>query len=462
MWLDTLIAYSLQITVVIAVGLLLPVAFRVEHPKVRLAWLQLLFAACILAPLWQPSVQPAVEPWVEISVVSISAAAGMAVAGPVRWLDLAAITLGAGALVRLLWLGLGMFRLRRYRENARRLHEIPEVVSRLQSRLGVRPDLYLSKELESPLTFGWRPSIVLLPDRFPEMSMETQQAIVCHELLHVRRRDWLMTLFEESIRSLFWFHPAVRWLITEIQLVREQVVDRDSVEMTCSRQAYLEALLEAARLRVRPNIALAPSFLGRRQITKRVEVLLKEISMSKFRFALSAALMVVLIAGVQWFSASSFPLQGTTPPSTQSPETSRMTQRDLPADDGSGSGGLRGMPLGGAVWGRFKWGRATWGGGPRRVYRVQEDGVVAPSVLHKLEPSYTDEAREAKLEGTCVLEIEIGPDGRAYNIQVMQPLGLGLDEAAIEAIDEWIFQPGLKDGEPVTVRARVEVNFRLL
>jgi TonB family protein len=230
-----------------------------------------------------------------------------------------------------------------------------------------------------------------------------------------------MTVFEEIVRSLFWFHPAVRRLITEIQLVREQVVDRQSVEMTGSRETYLDALLEVARSRMHPAIALAPSFLGKRQIQKRVEILLKEVSMSKFRLTFSFAIMLALVAGAQWFSASSFPLQSSAP---------LAAQPKVPAPEGP-------------------------------VYSVQQDGVAAPRVLHKLEPSYTDEARDAQLEGMCVLEIEIWPDGRAHEIEVVQPLGLGLDEAATEAIEQWVFDPGLKDGVPVAVRATVEVNFRL-
>lgn len=89
-------------------------------------------------------------------------------------------------------------------------------------------------------------------------------------------------------------------------------------------------------------------------------------------------------------------------------------------------------------------------------------GVTAPSVLYKIDPAYTDEARFAKYAGTVVLTIEIFPDGTAQNIRVVKGLGLGLDEKAVEAINQWRFKPGTKDGVPVTVMANIEVNFRLL
>jgi len=89
-------------------------------------------------------------------------------------------------------------------------------------------------------------------------------------------------------------------------------------------------------------------------------------------------------------------------------------------------------------------------------------GVTAPSLLYKLDPEYTEEARFAKYSGTVVLYLEVGPDGIGRNIRVVKGIGLGLDECAIAAIEKWRFKPATEDGAPVTVQAHVEVNFRLL
>ena len=104
---------------------------------------------------------------------------------------------------------------------------------------------------------------------------------------------------------------------------------------------------------------------------------------------------------------------------------------------------------------------------PSRVQSVSRvlkigGGVTPPTVLAKVEPEYTEEARVAKYSGTVVLYVEIAPQGVAQNIHVVKGLGLGLDEKAIEAISKWRFKPGAKDGEPVTVMATIEVNFRLI
>jgi len=97
----------------------------------------------------------------------------------------------------------------------------------------------------------------------------------------------------------------------------------------------------------------------------------------------------------------------------------------------------------------------------RQVYRVG-GGVTAPALLFKKEPEYSEEARAAKFQGTVLLYVEITPEGNVENMAVARRLGLGLDEKAIEAVRQWKFKPGTKDGVPVATRATIEVNFRLM
>jgi TonB family protein len=94
------------------------------------------------------------------------------------------------------------------------------------------------------------------------------------------------------------------------------------------------------------------------------------------------------------------------------------------------------------------------------IFRVG-NGVKAPSVLRKIDPEYSNEARRAKMEGIVLLGVVIGSDGLAHDVTVIHPAGLGLDEKAVESVKKWKFQPGSRNGEPVSVRASIEVNFRL-
>jgi TonB family protein len=105
-----------------------------------------------------------------------------------------------------------------------------------------------------------------------------------------------------------------------------------------------------------------------------------------------------------------------------------------PGEGGDSGGGLRG--LGGAC--------------------------TAPVVLYQVEPEFSEDARKAKLQGVVMLSGEVDTNGRLRNIRVTRALGLGLDEKAIEAVKQWRFRPGTRDGKPVVAAAAIEVNFHLL
>lgn len=98
---------------------------------------------------------------------------------------------------------------------------------------------------------------------------------------------------------------------------------------------------------------------------------------------------------------------------------------------------------------------------PNGVYRVGGE-VVPPQAIYAPNPQYTKEARKAKLQGTVTLLVIVSADGTPRNIKVEKPLGKGLDEKAIEALRQWKFMPATKNGQPVAVVIKVDVNFRLV
>jgi beta-lactamase regulating signal transducer with metallopeptidase domain len=102
--------------------------------------------------------------------------------------------------------------------------------------------------------------------------------VVCHELIHVQRRDWLWVLGEETVRAVLWFNPAVWWLIARVQLAREELVDELTVLATNRRRAYMEALLAFAD---ETPLAPAAAFARRRHLFRRMVLLSKEGVMSR-------------------------------------------------------------------------------------------------------------------------------------------------------------------------------------
>jgi len=157
------------------------------------------------------------------------------------------------------------------------------------------------------------------------------------------------------------------------------------------------------------------------------------------------------------------------PPDAQLPQINMANYGDPfgrvggPLSNGPGSGGGIGSGSGGGVGSGHGPGVGPGEGGGigGGVHRIG-GGVSAPTLIFKVEPEYSEEARKAKFQGTVILYVVVDEKGMPRNLKVIRPLGLGLDEKAIEAVQKWRFKPGTKDGKPVAVAAQIEVNFRLL
>ena len=648
---SNILAWSLQAGLVVGIGALAPEMLKLRMPRARLLYWQVLLVACLSLPWIRAWRQEVVTGAIQVSSVITAAAA---VSAPVRRVipfpQIALWVLEAGIALRLLWLVVGVLRLSAYRRRGRTM----------ACPAGGGVTLLLSDDVASPVTFGWRDPVVLLPAGFPELPERMQDAILCHELLHVERRDWLCTLAEELVRAVLWFHPAIWWVIGEIQLAREQTVDQAVIETTRARGPYVDALLLMAGASLegvsgQMELAPAPMFLRRRHLRKRLMEVVKEVRMAtisrtRLVFAMSAA--VVMVAGVCWLATGAFPLiaapqvvndaagvavnmngsqlmhrtpvaypadalakgvegtvvvqvkldangevsdatvlsgpdelrkavlqsvlgwhfdrsaalttrtvnidfvkpsaaapgglvippqvvtpfvpgrqfvvggrggrggsGGTIAPSPLSARLDRIqvmglsdTARtqllaSLPVQEGdewngqtlaavreaaskfdshltvgvmrsangavtlqigvpgSGLAPSVGTGVGAAI--TFRTASAAPGAVPPApadlpagVFTVG-NGTTAPSVISKVDPQYTEEARNAKYSGSVMLSVVINTEGKADNIQIVKSLGMGLDEKAIEAVQQWRFRPGTNQGVPVNVRAQIEVNFRL-
>jgi TonB family protein len=301
--LNDILLWSLQIGFLVGLAAILPTLLGLKMPQAKLAFRQLVLAACLLLPLIRSWRQEVIGGAVTVSTGIVSIAQGPAARhfSPISMPLFVLVLAGAGILVRVGFLLSGFARLRRYR-----LHSQPLTPA---SAWGVEADLRVSEEVASPVTFGFRKPVVLLPAGFPALSEGMRDAILCHEVLHIRRHDWLFTVGEELVRAVLWFHPAIWWLLREIQLAREQTVDREVVEMMRSRDQYIDALLVIAGAPPRVDLAPAPLFLRKRHLKQRVISIMKEVKMSKAKSvsALAASLIVLAVSG--WFVTGVLPLE---------------------------------------------------------------------------------------------------------------------------------------------------------
>ncbi|HVJ07653.1 MAG TPA: energy transducer TonB [Acidisarcina sp.] len=121
---------------------------------------------------------------------------------------------------------------------------------------------------------------------------------------------------------------------------------------------------------------------------------------------------------------------------------------------GSGSGGGLGSGSGGGI------GAGSGGGYGGGVYHVG-GGVSAPSLIYSVDPEFSDEARRAKYQGICIVSMIVDAQGNPQHIRISRPLGMGLDQKALDAVRQYRFKPAYFQGHPVPVEISIEVNFRI-
>ena len=277
-------------------GLLLPIVLRSRHPKTQLAYCHILLAVCLLAPAVQPWRHPVIVtrdvrltgadsggPAAPSGNIAQGRSARVPALSPSQqpshddgardgaappmqsiWKPLLANPillwiLAAGAAAKLCWLVAGLWRIRSYRIAATPLYPIPESVRAASAITHADSVFCISPDVPGPVMLGWLAPVVLMPECFLALDEEAQCGIACHELQHVKRSDWPITLFEELAGALLWFNPAIWLLLGQTRLIREQLVDEEVVRLTGAREAYLDAPLAIAR--ERPTLDLAPALI---------------------------------------------------------------------------------------------------------------------------------------------------------------------------------------------------------
>jgi protein TonB len=300
--------YSAQIAIVTAVASTLPSLLRLDNPGARYAYWRAIGLLCIALPWIQPYHEVASTLSGTTDTVVIGVAAGLtptdAVASAIDWASVVWAVLAAGVLLRSAWLAAGLFKLRQLRRSA--VAAATLVDDDLQRTLGTRADVRHAAIVDHPVTFGLRKPVVLLPLSLQEQHADIRRAVVGHELVHVTRRDWAWLIVEEAIVCLFWFHPAVWWLVSRVQLAREEVVDELAILLTGRRKAYVEALLAFSDS---TSVLPIAAFAGRRHLSRRIALVTKEDVMSSRRIVASCAAMALVVIPGTWYTVSALPLR---------------------------------------------------------------------------------------------------------------------------------------------------------
>jgi len=255
-----------------------------------------------------------------------------------------------------------------------------------------------------PLVFGILHPEILLPKSAKGWPAKVLSSVVLHEQAHIRRSDSLAQFFIQVSCAFLWFQPLAWYAANKSAEEREKACDDYVLASGVPADEYASHLLFVAKEFI-PSAALPmarPSSL---------ETRLRAVADERrSRAGLSRRWRIALLA--------------TTAASVL------------------GVSSLLGQQA-------------------EKIYNVGDEGITAPSVLHKVDPDYTPEAKAEKIPGSVTLAFEIAPGGLPREIKVVESLDRGLDQNAVAALRQWQFKPATREGRPVAVAVRVKFQFQL-
>ncbi len=280
-------------------------------------------------------------------------------------------------------------------------------------------ELYMA-DVAVPIVCGLVRPVVLMPRASSEWPAWQFDAAVRHELTHVRRKDLQANFVAHLACAAWWFHPLAWMLARHLRDCQETACDDAVLFSGLEPATYAEALLAVAQtsaslttLTLLPGCPMTTKTNLKTRITRLLDHSIAR-NTSRANLLRTAIGFAIVVAGFGVLSLQKSNAQSEPP-------------RDQP------------------------------------VYEYKPGGdVTSPSVISKVEPAYTEEARRDKISGSVVLTMVIGTDGMAHDINVQRSLDPGLDKNAANVVQQWHFAPGTLNGEPVAVRATIEINFKLL
>lgn len=224
-----------------------------------------------------------------------------------NWLPTALVALwAAGAAFFLLRSLLHWYRIRRIARDAVPMtagREV-EILRTLESRMGVTTPLLLrcTESFLEPGIFGIVRPVLLWPRAIAERLTDAQlQAVLAHELCHLRRGDNLAALFHLVVQTVFWFHPLVWWIGAQLITERERACDEEVIRRGSEREAYAESILKTCQFFVESPLACVSGVTGS-DLKKRIEEIMTKDSVSTpgalKRALLTATAVVVFVAPV--------------------------------------------------------------------------------------------------------------------------------------------------------------------
>ncbi|MFZ2493931.1 MAG: M56 family metallopeptidase [Thermoanaerobaculia bacterium] len=374
------------------------------------------------------------------------------------------------------------------------------------------PRLAISAVVPEPMVVGWiSPTVLLSLSHLPAAGNLTPlelQAVLAHEVEHIRRHDNVMALLQELATAMFWFDP-LHWIARRRMLdLRERACDERVLERGSASASYISAIAKSCHAAVHsPAVACMSGFHIRERIdsimsyasdrlhfisnrTVRTTAILVAVTVvlgfgalapppsianeAKDEYRLDVALargtagQVHLLVAIRTPDGSTVPARVVTQEGQAATITSMAGDLKLKVEvPNAAVGALATLEVldGNAVTARasariYEKTAPALAPPPPGYERVGGD-VKAPSIVSRVEPQFTEEARALRIAGIAIVEALIGEDGQVKDVKIVKDLPYGLGQAAADAIRQWTFTPATKDGKPIGVVFNLTVNFKL-
>ncbi len=503
----------------------------------------ILFAAAtpalqLIAPAWQVTVpaRPAalvVAPFTASGSVTLNAPDADASQEPST---LSAWMVKAGEILYVVWLAgagisfsllvVGLARLTWLGSHSRRIsHGMwAELVDELSLQFGLgRPVRLLQSDHPTLLvTWGILQPKVILPAAAGGWTKDRARIVLSHELAHIRRRDWLLQMVAELLRSANWFNPIVWMACRELRQESEHACDDEVLRLGIEGPDYAAHLIDVARaLRSRKTWipCPAPAIVRPSSLERRVRAMLnvrlnREPITRPARLVSLLALssLAILIAGLGASAQTAFatfsgavsdPMGGVLSQVTLVLTNVQSQAKHEVKSDQAGRFEFVGLPPGDYLIESRAIGFATLQGTvtlaglnkqqnikldigsvtetinvtanpgpprPPRQMRATKDpaacipsstggNIRPPMKIADVRPIYPEALRDAKIEGKVVMEGRIGTDGYINNLRVVGEAQPDFSTAALDAVRGWQFTSTMLNCVPIEVNIKMTINF---
>jgi bla regulator protein blaR1 len=306
---------------------------------------------------------------------------------------------------------------------------VVEILRRVEKSAGIRSPISLRSSRASlePGIFGIRRPLLLWPAGISQHLQDAHvEAVLAHEVQHVRRRDNLAAAMHMVVEAIFWFHPLVWWLGTRLVEERERACDEEVLRLGNEPEIYAESILKTCEFCVASPLACVSGVTGA-DLKLRIVRIMTQRSADKLGFLKKLVLVAISLGAVA------------APIVAGLIKAPAATAQSAQATTGSAGNHFA---------------------DPQQIYHVGGD-VSAPKLVFAPDPQFTEKARRAKYQGVCVISTVVDAQGNPTQVQVVRRLGMGLDKKAVEAVKQYRFTPAMRVGKPVAVEVKIEVNFRL-